>query len=158
MYRCEVDSVQAFIQQVAVNYVAHGYYFYQTGWIPEGKNPKLVEEKLIARYGIDVSSSERWRRKRAGFGNAQYLRHGRFFVLLCTHGHHRIREEEKDLRDVRRLSLKYGGYEVTFRNGHSRVSIGQKEYKRLKARFLELATRVSLEELEEEFRELPFEP
>src|SRR5262245_54492487 len=158
MYRCETTSVHAFIQQLAVCYVGRGYLFYVTGRVPEGKDPRLVDAKLIARYGIDVSPAERSRRKQAGRGNAQYLRHRRFFVLLCTHGPHPLREGERGLRDVRRVSLKYGGYEVTCRGGHPRVSIERGEYRRRKAHFLELATRLTSEGLAEALGSLPFEP
>lgn len=158
MYRCETTSLHAFIQQLAVCYVGRGYLFYVTGQVPEKKDPKLVDDKLIRRYGIDVSASERSRRKKAGRANAQYLRHGRFFVLLCTHGNHLLREEEKAIRDVRRVSLKYGGYEVSYRGGHPRVSIERGEYKRLKAHFVEIAHRRTADELASEFGRLPFEP
>src|SRR5262249_58756454 len=123
MYRCEPTSVPAFIQQLAVCYVGRGYLFYVTGRVPERKDPRQVDAKLIARYGIDVSPAERSRRKRAGWGNAQYVRHGRFFALLCTHGDHPLREGERALRDVRRVSLKYGGYEVTCPGGDPPGSI-----------------------------------
>ena len=158
MYRCETTSVPAFIQQLAVCYVGRGYLFYVTGRVPERKDPRQVDAKLIARYGIDVSPAERCRRKQAGWGNAQYLRHGRFFALLCTHGDHPLREGERGLRDVRRVSLKYGGYEVTCRGGHPRVSIERGEYRRRKAHFVELAARRTAEELAKALGNLPFEP
>ena len=37
MYRCEAASVEGFIQQLAVSYVAKGYWFYVTGRIPHHK-------------------------------------------------------------------------------------------------------------------------
>jgi hypothetical protein len=158
MYRCETTSVHGFIQQLAVCYVGRGYLFYVTGRVPEKKDPRQVDAKLIGRYGIAVSPAERSRRKQAGWGNAQYLRHGRFFVLLCTHGHHPLREGERGLRDVRRVSLKYGGYEVTYRGGHPRVSIERGEYKRRKAQLVELATCRTSAEMAAELGRLPFEP
>ena len=38
-YRCVATSVAGFIQQLAVGYVARGYYFYVTGRIPDHKDP-----------------------------------------------------------------------------------------------------------------------
>jgi hypothetical protein len=68
-YRCEAISLGGFVQQLAVSYVARGYRFYVTGHVPERKDPRSVDEKLIDRYGIDVSKSERSRRKMAGGAN-----------------------------------------------------------------------------------------
>ena len=93
-YRCEAVSVEGFIQQLAVSYVARGYFFYVTGRVPEHKDPARVDEKLVARYGVDISKWARARRKQVGGANLQYLRHGRFFVLLATHGEHPFFAEE----------------------------------------------------------------
>src|SRR5262245_16793792 len=94
MYRSEATSVEGFVQQRAVSYLGNGYWFYVTGEIPEGKDPAKVDEKLLARYRIDLSKWARARRKRAGFANLQYIRFERFFVLLATHGVHPFFEEE----------------------------------------------------------------
>jgi len=40
-YRCEATSVTGFIQQLAVGYVRHGYFFYVVGQVPEGKDPRV---------------------------------------------------------------------------------------------------------------------
>ena len=52
-YRCVATSVAGFVQQLAVSYVAHGYYFYVKGWIPERKTPARIDEKLVSKYGLD---------------------------------------------------------------------------------------------------------
>ena len=89
----------------------------------------------------------------------QYLRHGRFFVLLATHGHSRFFGDEGELvRDVRRVPIKFAGYAISYRNGHPSVRIDLEEYKRLKAYLVELACHRSAESLAEEFRRLRFEP
>src|SRR5437870_4167820 len=88
MYRCEATSVEGFVQQLAVSYLGNGYWFYVVGEVPPGKDPRRVDEKLVARYQVDLSKWARARRKRAGLANLQYLRHGRLFVLLATHGMH----------------------------------------------------------------------
>jgi hypothetical protein len=84
-YRAEVPTVEGFVQQLAVSYIGKGYWFYVAGHVPEGKAPEAVDAKLINRYGIGVSKWTRARRKLAGSANLQYLRHGRFFLLLATH-------------------------------------------------------------------------
>ena len=159
MYRCRAVLLPAFIQQLAVAYVAHGYWFYVRGWIPLNKDPEAVDRKLIEKYGIDVSKWERARRKRAGLANLHYLRHGRHFVLIATHGKHAFYDEEAgQIRDIRRVPFKLGGYSVSYRNGHASVRIDQETYRRLKVYLTDLAVRRSVEHMAEEFRMLHFEP
>ena len=40
MYRCEATSLAGFVQQIAVSYVANGYYFYVLGRVPDRKDPR----------------------------------------------------------------------------------------------------------------------
>src|SRR5262245_30128173 len=47
VYRCEVSTPEGFVQQVAVSYLAHGYFFYVAGVIPEGKDTRRVDQKLV---------------------------------------------------------------------------------------------------------------
>ncbi len=159
MYRCEATSVEGFVQQLAVAYLGNGYWFYVVGEVPEDKDPRRVDEKLVARYQIDLSKWARARRKRAGLANLQYLRHGRLFVLLATHGAHAFFEEEaSSIRDARKTPIRFRGYSISYRGGHPHVRIEQEEYKRLKAYFLELALHRSAERLGDELARLPFEP
>src|SRR5262245_22554809 len=92
-YRCEIETIGGFVQQLAVGYLAHGYFFYVWGIVPDGKDPRRVDEKLVSKYGLAVSKWVRARRKRAGLANIAYLRHRRFFVLVATHGAHPFFEE-----------------------------------------------------------------
>jgi hypothetical protein len=175
-YRCEATSVEGFVQQL-VCYLPHGYWFYVTGSVPDGKDPRSVDVKLISKYGIDLSRQARARRKRAGFANLHYLRFDRFFVLLATHGNHRFFEDEADsIRDVRRIPIQFAGYSVSYKKGghkrkgaqdestipddswHVRVQIGRERYRDLKGYFLELATNRPAEVLGRELHNLPFEP
>lgn len=163
-YNCEAHSLAGFVQQLAVAYVAKGYRFYVTGHVPERKEAVDVDRKLVERYGIELSQWARSRRKRAGQAAVQYLRHGRFFVLIATHGKHPLFEEEANVRDIRKEPLKYGGYAVSFRNstvtgrGHASVRIEREEYLRLKSHFLELARHRTAPHLAELLGLLPFEP
>jgi hypothetical protein len=159
MYRSEATSVEGFVQQLAVSYLGNGYWFYVTGEIPEGKDPAKVDEKLLARYQIDLSKWARARRKRSGFANLQYIRFERFFVLLATHGVHPFFEEEAEsIRDARKTPIRFRGYSISYRNGHPHVRIEQEEYKRLKAYFLEIEINRSAEHLGRALGALPFEP
>src|SRR5204863_8415566 len=105
-YRCEAVSREAFVQQLA-NYVAAGYWRYVSGSVPLHKNPADVDHKLVGQYGIDISKWARSRRKKAGGGNAHYLRHERTFVLLVSPGPHPSVEGEPNLRDIRRAPLRF---------------------------------------------------
>lgn len=163
-YRCVATSVQGFIQQLAVSYIARGYWFYVTGFIPSRKEPTAVDAKLVARFGVELSEWARARRKRAGHASIQYLRHQRFFVLLATHGHHPFFEHESNFRDVRRTPLKYGGYSVSYRHstvtgrGHASVRIEREEFLRLKAFLLNVSAHRRVEDLIETFQAIPYEP
>ncbi len=163
-YRCVATSVAGFVQQLAVGYVAHGYWFYVTGRIPEPKDPASVDRKIIERYGIDVSKWTRARQKQAGQARVQYLRYGRFFVIAATHGEHPFFAEEKWVRDIRRSPLRFMGYSIgcrRWRNGktwHPSVRIARGPFGELKARFSALAVHRSVEELSRELRGIDYEP
>lgn len=164
-YRCVATSVAGFVQQLAVAYLAHGYWFYVTGVVPPGKDPLTVDRKIIAQYGIDVSKFTRCRRKRAGLANVQYLRHDRFFVILATHGEHPFfAAEANEIRDARRQPVQFHGYSIGFRQAchggtsHASVRIAQRGYRKLKRRFEEMALVLEVEELCRELRSLEFEP
>lgn len=159
MYHCVAGSSIGFVQQLAVSYVATGHWFFVSGWVPEGKDPSLVDQKLLERYEIDERRWERSRRKKAGLASVHYLRHQRFFVLAATHGRHRFFEEEgKSIRDARRTPIRALGYAISYRGGHCHVRIDQAEYRRLKA-FLEgAASHRTKEALESYIWGLAFEP
>lgn len=170
-YLCETTSLEGFVQLLACNFLPHGYWFYVTGWIPAGKAPQPIDAKLIAKYEVDLSRAARSRRKQLGHANLRYLRLGRFFVLIATHGKHRFFEEEgKSIRDIRRVPLKIAGYSISFRpgnsgtedktaaGGHSHVVIGRERFKELEAWFSELALRQSASRLSYEFYRFPYEP
>ena len=147
------------MQQVAVSYLTHEYFFYVAGVVPEGKDARRVDEKLIERYELDVSKWTRARRKRAGLANVAYLRHGRFFVLLATAGKHRFFEDEgRAVRDFRRVPLKFGSYAISHRGGHPHVRIAEPTMKDLREGLQRLALRRSAADLGRTLHELPFEP
>ena len=164
-------SVEGFVQQIACCYLRHGYWFYVQGRIPKGKAPELIDEKLIAKYGIAVSESTRARRKKAGRSNLQYIRHESTFVILATKGEHRFYEDERNLiRDIRRVPIRYASYSISYKPGgrkkdgsnddkwHAHVEIDRQQYLNLKAWFAERALRDSPEGLERSFKQLPIAP
>lgn len=158
-YRCETISIEGFVQQVAVACLARGYWFYVMGCVPAEKDPLKIDAKLIERYGITASRKIKARHKLNGRANLAYVRHGRLFVLLATHGHHDFFAAEcGQVRDARRVPIKFKGYSISFRNGHSSVRIEREEYKQLKADLLDLALRRSIPGLMDEFARIRFVP
>ena len=164
-YRCVAASVAGFVQQLAVCYVAHGYWFYVKGSIPEGKEPAKTDAKIIAQYGLDVSKWTRARQKKAGQASVQYLRCGRFYVIVATHGQHPFfAAEGKQIRDFRRRPLFFLGYSIGCRRArgggtwHASVRIERGTFKALKARFAQLAVQGTVDELIRQLRAIPYEP
>lgn len=176
-YRCETISLVGLVQQLAANILCHGYWFYVTGQVPDGKDPRLVDRKLIEKYGVEISRQQRARRKQAGLANVHYLRCGRFWILLATHGQHRFfTEEERRVRDARAVPILIGGYSLSVKRGQFlkkvlasspampdgkyrvRVQIARDRYRDLRAYFLARACQFSAENLSRELWSVPFEP
>lgn len=170
-YRAEATSVEGFVQQIACCYLRWGYWFYVTGRIPAKKDPRAVDEKIIAKYGIAVSESTRARRKKSGLANLQYIRHEQFFVILATKGEHRFFDDEHDvIRDIRRVPIKYAGYSISYRQGgrtaegklddkwHSHVEIEREQYLDLKMHLTTWAIRRPAEKVAASFWNLPVQP
>lgn len=158
-HSAEATSLPGFVQQLAVSYVANGYFFYVLGRVPEKKNPASIDSKLVSRYGIDCSKYTRYRRKQAGRANIQYIRFRDTFVLIATHGEHEFFDEEGALvRDLRRVPLKVEGYSISSKQGRAVVRIEREEYRALKAYFLSLAVHRSADFLAGEFTAVSYEP
>ncbi len=170
-YRCVTTSVTGFVQQIACCYLRHGFWWYVTGIIPDHKDPESVDRKLIARYGIDCTEWRRARNKKMGLANLHYLRHEHFFVLLASKGDHAFfTEEAGQIRDIRRVPLRYKGYAISYRPGgrtrkgekdprwHAHVQIDQQKYRELKSWFESIATRRTEQFLIEALSNIPWEP
>jgi len=166
-YRCVATSEEGFVQQLAVAYITHGYWFYVAGEIPEGKEPAAVDAKLVERYGIAISKWARCRRKKQGLANMQYLRHKRFFLLLATKGRHEFFEHERSIiRDVRRVPIKFAGYSIGCRRSrdgrwHASVRIERANFDGMKSMMSDSAARLGGRALAREFADsahLPFAP
>ena len=157
--------------------MARGYFFYVTGIIPSGKDPAAVDETVLSKFEVAMSKWSRYRRtQKIGpdgrpLANTQYIRHERFFVLLCTPGHHKFFAEHQTVKrskkswiihrqyaDVRKTPIVYAGYSVGHRNGHATVRMSQKAYITLKGHFERLALTEGVETLDREFSRAPFEP
>lgn len=173
-YRCEAQSPEAVVQLIAASYLRHGFYWYVTGSIPAGKDPAMIDRKLITKYGIDISEWQRRSRKQRGVANAHYLRNERWFILLVSEGHHGLKQpsakggEGEHLRDCRRTPIRFNGYSISYRRAgvtpagapnpkwHAHVRIDDDTYRVLKDRFLDLAMHRSADTLASEFARVPF--
>ena len=164
-YQCVATSVAGFVQQLAVGYIARGYYFYVSGKIPLGKNPTETDAKIIDQYAIDVSKWTRCRQRKTGAAGVQYLRYRNQFIILATHGEHLFFEaENRNLRDIRIYPVRFMGYSIGCRNGrngegfHPSVRIHAEVYQDLKGRFEKLALHRDVDALAAALRAIPFEP
>ena len=168
-YRCVASSPEGLVQQVAVSYLRHGYWYYVSGWIKGGKEPEQVDRKLIDKYEIAISERERAARKRRGLANLQYIRYRNWFLLLATEGHHPFKQEERSqIRDCRRVPIKFEGYSISYRRSgvtpkgggppkwHACVRIDPPTYKQLKAFFRDRACHRSVENLATDFARVPY--
>jgi hypothetical protein len=98
--------MEGLLQQVALSYLRHGYWWYVTGIIPERKDPDEVDHNILIKYDIRKD----WRfiahNKARGLANLQYIRHGRFYLLMATKGVHEFKEREaKRIRDARQCPI-----------------------------------------------------
>jgi hypothetical protein len=176
-YRCEATSATGFVQQLVSCYLPHGYWFYVSGVVPGNKDPRTVDLKLLEKYGIGISRQSRARRKVAGMANVHYIRYQRRFLLLATHGHHLFHDDEaQNIRDVRRVPIKFAGYSISVAPGgfkakrstggvlvcdtawRVRVQIEKEWYLGLKAYLTDIAPHRSAAALASELCNLPFEP
>jgi hypothetical protein len=176
-YKYETTSVTGFVQRIATCLLRHGYVHYVQGQVPEGKDPRAIDQKLLAKYEVDQNEWTRARRKQRGLANLQYLRFERTWVLMATEGQHPMKTEERSqLRDVREAPIQIAGYSIYLKRGdfkkkqhkdeapvaddkwHARVLISRERYKELRAWLLEIACQRSMEGLAYEINSLPYEP
>jgi hypothetical protein len=153
-------SINAFVRHLATHCLPHGYRYYVSGLLPEGKDCRAIDARIIAKYDIASNRWERYRRKRAGEVNLRYLRYGRWFLLIATGpwGHHLFFESEVDIRDVHAVPIRFHGYELSYRGGRVWVRIDREHLNSIRKRLLRLAVRASVSTLFSEFQSLPFEP
>ncbi len=173
-YRYLAATTEGAIQLIAASYLRHGFYWYVTGRMPNGKDPLAIDRKLIAKYQIDLSEWERSRRKRAGLANVHYLRCSNWFVILVSEGHHTIKNpsakggEGELLKDCRRVPIRYAGYSISYRRSgvasegdrprkwHAHVRMDARTYASLKAHFESIAVHRSRDYLAQEFAAIPY--
>lgn len=175
-YRYITNSVEGFIQQLAGRYLTDGYWFHKSGRIAKRRDAEDVDRMFLRQYGIGASRISRQRRKSVGIASMHYLRCERFYVLLATEGHHPFYDNEQDIRDVRRVAIRFGGYSIRVDHspedhlgircrvgsceGECRVIVEMdaREFAATRRRLVEIACERSAIELERELWSLPFQP
>lgn len=171
-YKWNATTLEGFIQQLAVAYVARKYFFYVTGCVPTRLSAAEHDERMLAKFDVARSKWSRYRRRQQrgpdGFplANVQYLRFRNFWVLLATAGHHRFFDEhfradvhggERQYWDVREKPIAFGGYSIGWR-GRVTVRMTLLAYRQLRTHFVERAILgYSTANLEREFGGFPFE-
>src|SRR5512135_481652 len=156
----ETTSIAAFVRYLATHCLPHGYRYYVSGLLPEGKDYRAIDARIIAKYEIGKNRWARYRKKKGGEVNLRYLRYGRWFLLIATGpwGEHRFFEEEVEIRDVHAVPIRFHGYELTYRGGRVWVRIDREQLRAIRKRLLGLAVRAGVSTLFSEFQALPFEP
>lgn len=105
-YRCVAASIDGLVQQVAVSYLRHGYFYYVADVLKPHIDPERLDELVLTKYNIRKCWRYRAEQKAKGYANLQYIRHGHFYVIMATEGHHRFKDRERNkLRDVRDTPL-----------------------------------------------------
>lgn len=168
IYKCQATSLEGFIQQLAVAYVARKYFFYVTGRVPERLTAAEHDERMLAKFDVARSKWSRYRRRRRcgpdGFplANVQYIRFRDFWVLLATAGHHRFFDEHSrgnkpQYHDIRERPITFGGYSIGWRSRVT-VRLSSQTYSELRRYFVERAVlNYSTADLEREFQAFPFD-
>ena len=172
-YKHEATSLEGFIQQLAVSYLARGrYYYYVSGLVPKRLTPHHHDQRMLNKFDVARSKWSRYRRrKRKGpdgrpLANCQYIRFREFWILLCEDGYHDFFDihTKKDKRgniteelfsDVREVAVKYGGYSIGYAKERLSVRLSGRAYQALKKYYLEQA-RCSVKALKWEFSHFPY--
>jgi len=166
-YQVEARDIGSFLGQV-VRYVSSGHYFYIRCVIPEQKDPRAVDEKLVNLYDIARKNWQRKRRYLRDRAGIHYLRYGRLFVVMLSKGRHDAfyRDHGSQVSDIRRTALKALGYSVRYtysqtdRRQKVFVRLDRKTYRELRCHMLSLCTWECFRDrkrMEREFKRLDFE-
>lgn len=128
MRRYEARSRGVFIRKVAYDYVRYGYVRYAFREIPEERELKEIDEKLLRAYDVTFNRMARKRRRENGEGVVSYVRYDRWFVLLATEGRHEA-FDRLAWRDIRSCPLQLWGYSIGEKGGSPWVTISARRMK-----------------------------
>lgn len=139
-YTYLVRDPHRLVQYLANNLLKHGYWFYVAMWLPEHKDPVLVDAKLSLLYETFHPKEKVGRRRKAGHAAVKYVRCDRLCLLIATRGRSPFFEREA-FQDIRQAPLHVAGYSVGVNRESEKVSVRlhRECQRRLKREFTERA-------------------
>ena len=127
----EATNFGEFLRKIAIDYVRYGYFFYSVGIVPQRKDSKIFDEKILKKYEISFHRTTRARRKKEGIAVFAYVRFGYKMVLLSTEGDHPA-FETWDYQDCRKNPIYISGYTIGIKNQKVNVQMSEKRVRALK--------------------------
>ena len=175
-YQCVMPSIEAFVARVQ-RLISRGHYFAYDGYLKPPKDPAQLDAKMIREWKLYRPDWTREARRRGGESGVHYIRYGRRYVLLATHGWKqshgrgcagkapgRFFTQHPGYRDLKDEGLKFHAYNIKstysqkLRRRTTFVSLRSSNYHALKAGMLRKAVRAEFrrrEALEAVFWNLP---
>lgn len=149
MYPCVSPSTNAFVHQLAYDFINHnGYRFYVTGSVTPRLEPWEHDARIIKTFRTCKSPNRPSEQKPEDKGRIQYLRRNNFWVLISTHAQNgnalfvRNIEAVSGKRlwySVEHRAIKFGGYAIRVHQGEVCIKLDYYKYKQIKKELLELA-------------------
>ena len=154
-YQYEVHTLGQFLRRIAIDYVRFGYVRYALREIPEGKDPQLIDRKIIDIYGITTCRMTRTRKRKQGLTNIVYTRFGHSFVLLAEEkGNHPVFDRINNY-DIRTAPFHFCDYSIGITQGKSCVRVSNRMWKKVEYRFRKIGLH-QREKVEEKLTQLPY--
>ncbi len=162
MYRCVATSVEGFVQQVAVSYILHRYFYILIGGVPKGIDSVDLDSSVRSRYGLEVSKWVRARRRKKGGVSVQYLRYRGVFVLVAAGAGVEAFGSNRFV-DIREVPIRLFGYEIGCylrKSGrwHPSIRVERASWRRIVRWFRRRALNPDRKMLEAWIRRIPFAP
>lgn len=178
-----MQSVDEFVGRVQ-RLVSRGYYFAYVGYLRRPKDPRQLDAKMSKLWKLNMPEWQRATRNRGGESSVHYVRFGRRYILLSTHGRAkqngrqrrgrpgeprqsgRFFREYPGFLDLKDCGLKFLGYNIkstySVKEGRRKtfVSLNRNTYRLMKASLIRKATRPryrSREAMEAVFWYLPIQ-
>ncbi len=121
----EIERMGEFFSKIS-QYINHGYGRYIFREIPEGRDLKKMDDKLVKVYGVTSDRMKRCRSNKKGAAKIMYFRFGRKFVLLASEGgpNEQNREFFKGVNHrFSKRPLHYRGYSIGIKDNKANVMI-----------------------------------
>lgn len=133
-----VPTLGKMLRRIAIDAARFGYVHYLVTEVPEGKDPEIVEAKVLQYYSISASRATRYRQRARGIASVVLVRRDRKLVFLATDGGGRFHEENSP-SDMRRIPLQLDGYSIGFRGDRVSVEITRRRIEAIRKKGLRMA-------------------